>query len=250
MVIWLYAIISNEAELLPYFLRHYAPWIDRMIFYDNRSADNSRDLIRCYPNADVKDYPADRPVLDSAEMALFAEEHYKQARGRADWVIWVDGDEFLWSGQVKILDRLKYYRQKNIYAIKAQGYQMISDHFPTGDAPIVEQITTGIRDAEYDKLCAFDPLLNVRFSPGRHNYHIANYAAYQSQVKLLHYRFLGEPFFRRRNAYLFANRSEAERDANRTYHSDPNHVGKYSAEWFRDAQSRASDVITQDWIGV
>lgn len=246
---WLYCIFSNEEKLLPFFLRHYALQVDRMILFDNASTDNSRDIINVYQSSyakiDVFNYPADRAVMDSVQAAQFANEKYKEVRGCADFVLWVDCDEFLWSGPVSLRESLRGYKQENIRAIQAQGYQMVSDVFPAGDAPITDQIHYGIRDAEYDKVCIFDPELNLQWRPGRHVCNIAeNVTAYQTAIKLLHYRYLCLEFFQRRNAYNYGNRSEAEIQAGRSYHAASNHQGKYSVAWYRQAQAFASDVVS------
>lgn len=249
MVIWLYCIFSNEAEMLPFFLRHYAPQVDRLIMLDNGSTDDSADLIRAYPNATLEKYPADKAVMDSVSMAHFASTHYHEARGYADFVLWVDCDEFLWAGGQSLRGVLRGYQQQGIRAVRSRGYQMLADSFPSGTTPITEQIRYGIRDAEYDKVAIFDPELSIRFRPGRHNCRIDGASAQQGEVKLLHYRYLGADYLQRRNAYNFGNLSEAERQAGRSYHVASNHHGKYSLGWYQHAMLYMSDVITPEYIG-
>lgn len=246
--VWLYTIFSNEAQLLPFFLRHYAPACDRLIFYDCGSTDNSRALIEAVPNAVVLPY-SDFPVMDSVSAARFASEAYHAARGLADFVIWVDCDEFLWPGSVFLRETLRSYQRQGIRAIKAQGYQMLSDSFPNGDASITDQVRLGIRDSEYDKTCIFDPNLSLRWRPGRHVCTIEGQSAiHQGGMLLLHYRFLGLDFFQRRNAYNDAHRSPAERQANRSYHVASNHQGKYSYDWYANAMSDAIDVMKLEGV--
>lgn len=250
---WLYCIFSNEAALLPFFLRHYAPQVDRMILFDNGSTDNSQEIINAYqsPYASIEvfHYPAERAIIDSLQTVQFAEERYKRARGLADFVIWVDLDEFLWSGPISLREALRGYKQQKIRAIKAMGYQMLSNSFPTGDAPLTDQVRYGIRDSEYDKVCIFDPMLNLNWRPGRHSCNIAeNVTAYQTAIKLLHYRYLGLDYLQKRNAYNQSNLSEAEKQAGRSYHVASNHQGKYSAAWFQNAQAYASDVVSYNLV--
>lgn len=250
MAIWLYCIFSNNSEILPFFLRHYAPQVDKLILFDNCSTDNSRALIAAYPNAEVRAYPAERPILDSLNAAQFASTQYHEARGYADWVIWVDCDEFLWSSARSWREALRAQRAQGVRAIRSCGYQMLARTFPTGDAPITDQVRYGIRDSEWDKVAAFDPNLNIRFRPGRHNCRIDGVEAQQGEVKLLHYRYLGLDYFQRRNVYSAANRSPAEVQANRSYHVVANHQGKYSAAWFQNAMLHMSDVVTTECMGV
>lgn len=242
-MIWLYSVFSNEAQILPFFLRHYAPQVDRLILFDNASTDNSRALIAAYLNAEIHDYPAPRPIMDSVGAAQFASTRYHEARGYADWVLWVDCDEFLYSNGTTLREALRQASEQNIRAVRAFGYQMMSDQFPAEDAPLTDQIRSGTRDPEYDKVAAFDPNINIRFRPGRHNCRINNAIGVQTGLKLLHYRYLGETYFKRRNAYNYANLSEGERQAGRSYHVASNHEGKYSLRWFQHALSIATDVM-------
>lgn len=250
MVTWLYCIFSNEAQILPFFLRHYAPQVDRLILFDNASTDNSRALIAPYRNVEVYDYGGARPVMDSVSGAQFASTQYHEARGIADLVLWVDCDEFLYPNGVSLREALRAIHAQNIRAIRSCGYQMFSDSFPTGDTPITEQIRYGIRDAEYDKVAIFDPSLNIRFRPGRHNCRIDGATAQQTGIKLLHYRYLGADYLTRRNAYNLANLSDAEKQAGRSYHVASNHTGKYSLRWFQHAQAYATDVIESSFVEV
>jgi hypothetical protein len=244
--IWLFAVFGNEAELMPYFLRHYAPWVNRLILFDNCSTDGTADLIRACPQASVKPYVTiDRTVQDSVVMAEFLAQAYREARGQADYAIVVDCDEFLWSRSAPLRDVLHRCRAQGVQAIKSCGYQMITDFFPDGEQPITELVRCGVRDAEYDKMSVFDPALDVAWVPGRHNYQIGSgQRATALDVRLLHYRYLGESYFRRRNAYNFANRSADEAAKNRGYNTAPDYLsGKYSAAWYQHAQSSVQDVI-------
>lgn len=242
MVIWLYTIFRNEEELLPYFLQHYAPQVDRLIMFDVSSTDHSRDLIAACHKATICNYS--RPHdMDDEQSVQFAAETYKEARSEADFIIWVDCDEFLWSGPTSLRELLRGYQQQNIRAIKSVGYQMVSDHFPQGDTPLIEQMPCGVRDKEYDKMAVFDPLLDVTWRPGRHTCNVNGATVYQGEIKLLHYRYLGADYFTRRNARNFSNRSALERMTNRGYHTAPDHTGKYSAAWFQQALVNASDVV-------
>ena len=42
MTIWLYCICRNEARLMPYLLRHYETFVDKLIFYNDQSDDGTR----------------------------------------------------------------------------------------------------------------------------------------------------------------------------------------------------------------
>ena len=247
MVIWLYCFFGNEAKLMPYFIRHYAPIVDRMIMLDSGSTDGSADILRAIPNVTVEKSKLGDSI-DSIPASSYLSEKCKEARGKADYVIVVDFDEFLYSS-APLRELIAYYKQRHgIKAIKAQGYQMVNDLFPELDAPLTELVRLGVRDREYDKMAIFDPVLDVRWSPGRHNYSFADRTvAIKSYIKLLHYRYLGEEYFVSRNAHNQARRSEAEIASGRGYQVSPDYVkGKYSLAWFKQMRLVATDVISDD----
>jgi len=47
------AICWNDAAMLPYFFRHYDPWVDRYVFYDDGSIDDTLALLANHPRAAV-----------------------------------------------------------------------------------------------------------------------------------------------------------------------------------------------------
>lgn len=245
MIIWLYAIFGREVELMPHFLRHYAPICDRITLFNNCSDDQTVEIARACPKVTIEMFP-DSTGMDSEAMAQFASVKYKQARAQANYIIWVDCDEFLWSGPIGLRELLHGYQQQRIRAVKSVGYQMISDRFPTGDQPIIEQVYNGVRDNEFDKVAIVDPKLDLYWKVGRHVCKISGATAYQNHVKLLHYRYLGADFFMRRNAYNYATMSRREIETGRSYNSAPTYTsGKYSAAWFQEMQTRATDVVHQ-----
>lgn len=242
--IWLCCIFNNDAEIMPYFMQHYAPLVDHICMFNNGSTDNSQEIISGYANAEIKTYRDGNGVLDTTLLTDFASENYSAARGRADWIIWPDCDEFIWCGQRVLREVLGDYRSQGIRAIRARGYQMVSDCFPSGDAPITDQVQLGFPDEEYSKMYIFDPALTVRWRPGRHVCNIADGSAFQSDIKLLHYRYLGEDYFARRNAGNFAGQSQRDLVKRYGYQFNPDYTsGKYSAVWFKDNARRAVNVI-------
>jgi hypothetical protein len=243
LTIWLYCIFGNEAQLMPYFLRHYAPLVDRLIMLDAMSDDGSADMARSCSNAVVQP-SAIGGTLDSIVVSKYSSEKAREARGKADFVLWVDCDEFLYS-PIPLRELLRGYKAQSLRAIKATGYQMLADEFPIGADQLTSIVRRGVRDAEYDKMAIFDPILDVTWSPGHHNCYISGAVAHQSnEVKLLHYRYFGEDYLKARNARNYAHISAEEIKAGRGYQVYPGYEsGKYSLAWYRHAQTVAKDVI-------
>ena len=165
MTAWLYCICRNEARLLPYLLRHYTTFVDKLIFYDDQSDDGTRDLIRACPSAELRDWPGSHGIVDD-EFLNFANEQWKEARGKAEWVIWIDADEFIYHPDIKnVLDR---YLKEGVDLPQILGYTMVSDHFPTTSGQIYDEIKTGFYDDVWSKPAIFRS--NMRWNMGRHNY--------------------------------------------------------------------------------
>jgi glycosyltransferase involved in cell wall biosynthesis len=243
ITIWLYCIFGNEAQLMPYFLRHYSPLVDRLIMLDGGSDDGSDEIARACPNAEVRDSRL-YGVMDADITARYASEKYREARWQADYVLWVDCDEFIYSA-IPLRELLIGYGELGIRSIQLTGYQMLSDEFPADDDQLTNLVRLGVRDREYDKMSIFDPALDITWLPGHHNFSIPREQAYQSsEIKLLHYRYFGEAYTRARNANLYTHKSVAEIESGRGYHVQPGYEsGKYSVAWYKQKQADATDVI-------
>lgn len=195
MSVWVYSVMHNEAALLPYFLRHYGGFAARVVIFDDHSDDGTAERAAAL-GADVRPYPGDG--LDDQALVDFAAGAYPEARGRADWVLWVDADEFIYHPQLPAV--LGWYRDAGVTLPRVAGYQMVSETFPQGCGQIYEQVREGVPDAFYDKPVVFDPRLDLRWIPGKHA--LAAGAGKQSataELKLLHYRWLGAEYVAARN---------------------------------------------------
>jgi len=168
MRIWLYCICRNESKLMPYFLRHYASWVDQLIFYDDQSTDGTREMIAACPKAVLRDWPGEHGIVDD-QFLDFANQQWMEAIGKSEWVIWVDADEFLY--HPNILSLLDGYLSEGVELPQVQGYLMISDHFPTTTGQIYDEIRTGIPDDIWSKQAIFRG--NMKWNMGRHSYDYA-----------------------------------------------------------------------------
>lgn len=233
MTIWLYCIIRNEARLLPYFLRHYVTFVDRLEFFDDQSDDGTRDIIKACPKAVLSDWPGEHGIVDD-QFLEFANQKWKEARGKADWVIWVDSDEFIYHPE--ILTVLARYMAQGVDVPLIEGYGMVSNAFPTTDGQIYGQISTGFRSPEWDKPEIFRTTCNMVWNVGRHSFNEQWMVPYKSsdraEIKLLHYRYLGLDYVSERNRRNFSRQPER---CKRLAYGDnvlPNATKAYSTNWF------------------
>lgn len=188
--IFVYTVCWNEEKLLPYFLRHYATFAEKIIVYDNGSTDASPEIVRSFPKAELREFDTGGTFDDLANVRI-KNEAYKEARGVADFVIVVDADELLYHPNISQL--LTQYKEEGITLPRIAGYNMFKWRFPRSERPITELVRLGREAPFYDKRCIFRPDVDINFNPCCHTCSpegpIAESAA--AEFKLLHYHYIG-----------------------------------------------------------
>jgi glycosyltransferase involved in cell wall biosynthesis len=238
MKVWLYCVCRNEAVLMPYVLRHYAPWVDKLIFYDAGSDDGTREMIAGCRKAELRNWAGIDALADD-ELWEFSNTQWKEARGHADWVAWIDADEILY--HPRILEVLQNYSDKGVTVPMIDGYTMVSGHEPTSDGQIYDEIKTGFRDAVWGKRVLFNPEVAMQFNPGRHSINVDGFSPVSSltaDIKLLHYRALGLDYLKARHARNWARVPERCRQRNYGVNCEPLHDGHHGVRWFEEMMGR------------
>lgn len=240
--VWLYCILRNEAKIIGYFLRHYTPWVSKLIFYDDKSDDGTREIIRACPKAELRDWEGTPGIVDD-EFLEFANEQWKEARGKTDWVAWVDADEFLYHPNIDGV--LRRYWAQDVEVPQIEGFTMVSDHFPTTEGQIYDEIKTGFRDGVWDKKAIFR--VHMHWNVGRHSINF-NYfnpkSSPEAEIKLLHYRCLGMDYLRWRHQRNWERVPERCRRQNLGTNTMPGFRGHHSVEWFEEIDpKKLSNVI-------
>lgn len=237
MKVWVYAICRNELPIIGYFLRHYSAFAEKIIIYDGNSNDGTREEIRKCEKAELRNFEGCDALVDD-QFLYYSNEKWKEARGKADWVAWVDCDELLYHHD--ILWALKEYKQNGYTVVRTQGYTMVSDAFPTGDAPLTEQVRTGFPDWEWSKPALFQPHIEMCWNVGRHSVNETLFTPVLTarEVKLLHYRALGMDYLRERHARNWARVPGHCRERNYGRNCDPEHLEHHGLRWFEDMMKR------------
>lgn len=202
--IHLYCLCWNEARIIPFFLRHYLPLVDRIFVFDNGSTDRSLTLLGGDERIRLAHFDVTGDSFVDEERRL-SDAMWKSSRGEADWVAVVDMDEHIYHPDLHA--HLRACRDDGITAIQAVGYEMVADRFPDPGDTLCETVTEGFRyPGAMDKLCLFDPdaILRSNFMAGRHGATPAGRVVWDPthSVKLLHYKQLGLMYFLRRTAEL------------------------------------------------
>jgi glycosyltransferase involved in cell wall biosynthesis len=192
LVIHLYTACWNEERIIPFFLRHYEPLVDRIVVYDDNSTDRSVELLCASPKVELR--PLRRGVASflDAHIALF-ETCWQESRGCADWVCLADLDEFLFHPSWH--NYLAAQKDAGITILPAIGYDMVSESFPSADAALATTLTRGQRDFHLDKTALFAPdaIEQINHIVGRHRCSPVGrvVSPAENQVQLRHYKALG-----------------------------------------------------------
>ncbi|KKQ98313.1 MAG: Glycosyl transferase family 2 [Candidatus Woesebacteria bacterium GW2011_GWB1_39_12] len=188
MIIHVYSVMKNEERLLPYFLRYYSTFADRIFITDDGSTDKTIEIAKKNPKVTLLSYNF-RGDFSKYHNACFYKFYKKYSRGVANWVMCPDGDEFLYNKD--IIGVLSQQQERGIKAIKASGMTMFSENFPTTKGQIYEECYFGVRSHLYDKMIIFNPEINVRFNMGKHITYLPKGASHSwAKILLLHYRYI------------------------------------------------------------
>ena len=213
-IIHLYAACHNEERIIPYFMDHYQRFVDAFFIYDNMSTDSSVERLSGYANV---------TIIASETGGTFTEEllqrvkntEWKQSRGRSDFVIACDMDEFLYHPEMAAFLHLL---KRNAFTVaKPHGYDMVSEHLPEFDGvhPITQVIRTGFDSArDYSKTVLFSPALDgINFTPGCHKSKpTGRIKRFQSsQLKLLHYKFVDRDLISKKTKHIRDRVSENDK---------------------------------------
>lgn len=176
MRITLYFINWNDSFYLPFIKKHYGSICQRIVMYDNHSTDGSQELARQL-GFEVRMFG--QPNVLNDQYYLDVKNHcWKEERGKSDYVIVCDADEFV------TIDDLKGS------APKVMGYNMISDLTAIHE---ITDINTGFFDENYSKQAIFDPnrIEEINFVHGCHKNWIKGDISKEGNCRLLHYRMIG-----------------------------------------------------------
>jgi glycosyltransferase involved in cell wall biosynthesis len=207
MKIHAYAIAWNEEIIMPYFLRYYSEFCDRIVIYDNESTDRTPEIVRACPKAELRSWSSNNEINENFYLDI-KQTCYKESRGEADWVIVGDADEFLFHPY--LAERLEFYKNTGVTLPKVTGYEIVPncEIDPNANLPFVYQ--KGTRAASFDKKLIFNPNLEMQFAPGCHTMTNSPAGVVESQdsLYLMHFKKLNLPYYISRHTLLGTRLSE------------------------------------------
>lgn len=156
----------NEAELIGYAIRNLRTFATRIIIHDAGSTDGTRDICKAY-GVEIVPWSIGATLDDETNMKL-KNECWKGTD--ADWVTVLDADEFLYFPK-GANDTLETYERLHAAIIKAHGFDMYSEDFPTTEGQIYDEVKLGApADKWYSKPVLFSPkrVKEMGFGIGAH----------------------------------------------------------------------------------
>lgn len=210
-VVHLWALVWNERDMLPFFLEHYRPFVDRFFLYDDGSDDGSADYLSGQPDVELRRFHNDGDSF--VEKARdFYNDAWKESRGAADWVIVVNVDELVYHPSPR--QALDWEKQQGNTVIHPRGWDMVTEDFPR-EGPLARTANRGVHSGGMAKLAIFAPAMvdEINYSPGRHHAEPAGriIRGRETAFDLLHYKYLGEDYLLRRYRELGSRMKPTDR---------------------------------------
>jgi glycosyltransferase involved in cell wall biosynthesis len=240
MKIDVYSIMRDEIAILPYFLRHYETFADRIFVWDDGSDDGTREILEAHPK--VKLLPCNMDGADDVYYVKYLWNQYEEiSRGHADWVICVDADEFVYHPD--IIQRINELTKRGDKRVRLDGYTMYHPIFPITTGQIYDEIKVGWPDMWSRKTVLFTPDMHMTWKPGRHNCvsnrHVPTIM--DSGINLLHFRYLGPEYFLERNRKNCGSMKVAFKEGQR--HNLPDGSRGIPYVWYEENKNKVIRLI-------
>lgn len=169
MITHLYTVCWNEADMLPWFFRHYDPWVDRYFIYDDGSDDGSLEILRAHPKVEVRRFEWTDPESFVLSHRKFHNQAWRESRDVADWVVVTALDEHVFVRGRPMHRYLFEQKVTGVTMLPAFGFDTISDAFPEGEVRLVDVPVRTVASKMFNKLSIFNPsALTIDFNVGRH----------------------------------------------------------------------------------
>jgi len=156
--------------MLGFFFRHYDPWVDRYVIYDDGSTDGSVEILRAHPRVELRSFVRSKAQSFVLSHTAMQDEAWKESRGCADWVVVTAIDEHLLVRGQTMAAYLSEQRKCGATIIPALGFDMNHPVMPPNHGLLSEVVTRGRPRIAFNKLSIFNPdaVTETGFSAGRH----------------------------------------------------------------------------------
>ncbi|HWI85159.1 MAG TPA: glycosyltransferase family 2 protein, partial [Sphingomonas sp.] len=214
----LYALVWNELPLLPFFLEHYRPFVDKFYLADDGSDDGSFEFLSRQPDVVIRKFNSGGDSFVERARRFYC-EGWKESRNAADFVIVVNIDELVHHESPRAA--LSTARRDGITVIDTRGWEMVADEFPR-QGPLAVTVPAGVHSVAMSKVAIFNPnaIQEINYGPGRHKAlptgHVVRPA--RPLFDLLHYKYLGADYLVDRYRQLGARMRPGDIEARHGVH--------------------------------
>lgn len=198
----LYTLCYNEMALMPFAVDYWKTVADKVFVLDNGSNDGSIEYLQSIPGVEVIHFGDGSGFNDKVNMRV--KNHvWKASRGKADFVIVTDFDEFMYAKDLRA--ELQGMKDRGETICKPRGYNIYSKTFPEyQEGKLCHEICgKAIADKMFCKVAIFNPneIREIRYEPGAHNCRpLGNVKWYSGdKIFLLHHKNIGLDYVLKRN---------------------------------------------------
>ena len=205
LVVHLYTLCYNEMKLAPFAVDYWKTVADKIFVLDNGSTDGCVEYFKTIPNVQVIPFGDGTGFNDQTNMRL-KNCVWKASKGKADFVIVTDFDEFMYAKDLRA--ELQGMKDRDETICKPRGYNIYSSEFPTYEEGKLchELCGHGVFDKSFCKVTIFNPneIKEMRYGPGAHECKpTGNVRWYEGdKIFLLHHKNLGIDYLLARHAEL------------------------------------------------
>ena len=210
MTINLYTFLYNEEHILPYFLKHYSQFVDKIVVYNNQSTDNSVQILNDWKECkiEIREFNTDNHY---DEQTLIDLKNNCWKDDDSDYVIVCDMDELLYHSNLGEFIK----NRESVDYFTPTGYHMMGEEIPTDyTKQIYEIIKSGTPDNQYNKNVLFkrSNVIETNYSPGAHNSRFVGITnlinCADDDLKLLHYKWLSPEYVADKHIHYGERRSQ------------------------------------------
>ena len=160
MNIHLHTICYNERDLMEIAIKYWQSSVDHVFVYlMNSSNDGSKEFLSKYRNYISVINIKDDNEFNDARNIYIKNNCWKASRGKADFVIVTDFDEFIYAKD--IFKELEYMKKNGMTIVAPEVYHLMSKdniiNELNNEKYLHEQVTTGFYEPKFGKYCIFDP---------------------------------------------------------------------------------------------
>ena len=240
-----YATCWNEEHILPHFLAHHRRLFDKIAIVDDGSTDRSLKILGKEAGVEVRSRQRDGSQSYIWLNTVLYNEIWKESRGRADWVVVGNIDEFTYSRDLR--GHLDECARTGVTIVPVLGFEMVSRAPLASGHQLMRSVRRGAPARNFCRFAIFNPdaIDEIGYLPGRHKCIPTGEIVFPAQDRVLnlHYKRVGleNTFLRMRAQNLRRTEMDRRLGLGRGYADE---WAKFTERW---NQLEADCIDVFDW---